>query len=40
MMEMKKQKLTPEEKAQIRKERRIWNAMIRRMKKKGALITE
>lgn len=35
---MKKQKLTPEEKQEMRKEKKSWHWMIRMAKRKGALI--
>lgn len=36
---MKKIKLTPEEKAEIKKEKKSWDDFIRRMAKKGAIVT-
>lgn len=35
---MKKEKPTKEQKAEIRAEKRAWNEMLRRLKKKNALI--
>lgn len=37
---MKKQKLTPEEKAEAKQIKKQWNDFIRRMKAKGALVEE
>lgn len=37
---MKKQKLTPEEKEEIRKENKAWRALIKMAKEKGALVDE
>lgn len=37
---MKKPKLTPEEKAEIKKEIKAWNEFIIRLKSKQALISE
>lgn len=37
-MKPKKEKLTPEEKAELKKEKKSWNDMIRMGKRKDALI--
>lgn len=37
---MKKQKLTKEEKAELRRERKAWDDLIRRATIKGALVIE
>lgn len=37
---MKKEKQTPEEKAESKKEKKQWNELIRRAKKRDALIIE
>lgn len=39
-MKIKKAKLTPEQKAEARAEKKAWNEMIRRMRKKGALVED
>jgi predicted transglutaminase-like cysteine proteinase len=37
---MKKPKLTPQEKAEIKLINRQWNEFIRRMKKRGAIVVD
>lgn len=37
---MKKEKLSDQDKAEIRKEKKAWSTMIRMLKKKGALISQ
>ncbi len=37
---MKKQKLTAEQKAELRRERKAWREMIARLKRKNALIIQ
>jgi hypothetical protein len=37
---MKKVKLTPEEKAEAKKDKKSWNEMIRRLTKKGAILEQ
>jgi hypothetical protein len=37
---MKKQKLSPEEKRELSREKRAWREMMAKLKRKNALITE